>query len=135
MRSESADTALPDITVNATRAAIHRACGTEKRARGPWLALLSEVLTLAGPHAEFRHHAERPWCSATFSGSRHTIALEFSGQPAIDAAEVLIAALPDHEFTVPGQLVADATIAAASHEAGPPPRMIVDVELLLLDES
>ena len=122
-------------TISRPEPATRCAVGAEKRARGPWLALLSEVLTLAGSHAEFRHHAERPWCSATFSGSRHTVTLEFSGQPALDAAEVLIATLPDHEFTVSGQLVADATIAAVDHETGPPPRMIVEVELLLLDES
>lgn len=117
------------------RAAAHRAFGSGSRARGPWLLLVSEVLTLAGPEVEFRHHAERPWSSATFSGSRHTIVLEFSGQTGIDAAEALIAALPDHEFTIRGQLVADATIAAVDHETGPEPRMIVEVELLLLDES
>lgn len=120
---------------NAARAAVCRAFGTEKPSRGPWLALLSEVLALAGPLADFRHHAERPWNSATFSGSRHTIVLDFADQGGIDAAEALIAALPDHEFTVPGQLVADATIAAVGHDAGPPPRMTVEVELLLLDEG
>ncbi|WP_395333577.1 hypothetical protein WBP06_07965 [Novosphingobium sp. BL-8H] len=132
MRADPADKASPR---DAARIAVRQAFGSERRARGPWLALLSEVLTLAGPQAEFRHHAERPWSSATFSGSRHTIALEFTGQPAVDAAEALIAALPDHEFAIPGQLVADATIASVGHETGPPPRMIVEVELLLLDES
>lgn len=132
MRADAAETTSP---LDTARAAARQAFGSERRARGPWLALLSEVLTLAGPHAEFRQHAERPWSSATFSGSRHTIALEFTGQVAVDSAEALIAALPDHEFTVPGQLVADATIASLGHETGPPPHMIVEVELLLLDES
>lgn len=104
------------------------------RPRGPWLLLLSEVLLLAGKQVEFIHHAERPWSSATFCGSRHTIALAFEGVDAIVEGEALIAALPDHEFTVPGRIVADAAIAAVDHAAGPPARMTVEVELLLLDD-
>ncbi|TCM21918.1 hypothetical protein EDF56_101595 [Novosphingobium sp. PhB165] len=128
MRSEALDSASPLTTAR-------RALGTESHSRGPWLLLLSDVLHLAGPRAEFQRHAERPWSSATFSGSRHTIALEFTGRDGLDAGEALIAALPDHEFTLPGQLVADATIAGVDHVAGSPACMIVEVELLLLDET
>jgi hypothetical protein len=102
--------------------------------RSPWLKLLSEVLFLCGPNAEFLRHAERPWSSATFSGSRHVIALTFIGREAVARGEEFIAALPDHEFTLPGQLVADATISSVEHENGPEPRMTVEAELLLLDD-
>lgn len=104
------------------------------RPRGPWLLLLSEVLLLAGKQVEFLHHAERPWSSATFSGSRHTIAVAFEGVEAILDGEALVAALPDHEFTIPGRIVADATVSAVDHAAGPPARMTVEVELLALDD-
>ncbi|WP_292636672.1 hypothetical protein ACLIMP_10210 [Novosphingobium aerophilum] len=103
-------------------------------ARGPWLPLLSAVLKLAGPEVEFLRHAERPWSSATFSGSRHTIALAFTGDAAITAGENLIEALPEHEFTIPRQLVADAALGEVAHEAGPPARMTVELELLLLED-
>ncbi len=46
------------------------------RPRGIWARLLSDVLQLAGPAAELRHHTERDWNSVTFSGSRHTITLD-----------------------------------------------------------
>ena len=102
--------------------------------RGPWLRLLSAVLELAGPRAELLRHAERPWASATFSGTRHTIALTFTGSEAISAGEEFIADLPEHEFAISGQLVADAAIALVEHEAGAEPKMTVEAELLLLED-
>jgi len=38
---------------------------------------------------------------------------EFCGPEAMAAGEELIERPPDHEFAIPGQLVADATITAA----------------------
>ena len=105
------------------------------RGRSPWLALLSAVLALGEGHAELLRHGERPWASVTFSGTRHTIALAFAGLPAIAAAERLIAALPDHEFTLPGHLVADAAITAVEQTTLPEPRLTVELELLLLDDA
>ncbi|MDG2004195.1 MAG: hypothetical protein P8J20_12775 [Novosphingobium sp.] len=103
-------------------------------ARGPWLRLLSAVLELAGGKAEFLRHKERAWSSVTFSGSRHTIGLRFTGQKAIESGEAFIVALPEHEFTIPSQLVADATINAVDHEIGDTPVLTLEAELLLLDE-
>ena len=102
--------------------------------RGPWLRLLAEVLSLGGPHVEFLRHRERPWSSATFSGSRHRVAMAFNGAEAVRHGERLIALLPDHEFTIPGQLVADATISSVEHQNSPEPRMTVEAELLLLED-
>ena len=102
--------------------------------RGPWLLLLAEILKLAGPRAEFLRHAERPWNSATFSGSRHSIALAFTDKDAIADGERLIEALSEHEFAIPRQLVADASVAEADHHAGPPPCLRLELELLLLEE-
>jgi hypothetical protein len=102
--------------------------------RRPWAALLNAVLGLAG-EGELLRHAERPWASVTFSGTRHTIALRFAGPSAVAAGERFIAVLPEHEFTIRGQLVADATICAVSVELLPEPVMLVEAELLLLEES
>lgn len=104
-------------------------------ARGPWLALLSELVALAGPEVQFLRHSERPWASATFSGARHNFALVFAGDEAIAAGESFIAALPDHEFHLRGQLVADATITAAEHDLTSGPRLSVEAGLLVLDEA
>jgi hypothetical protein len=111
------------------RAAIYR-----NAARGPWMRLLGQVFKLAEGHADLLRHGERAWASATFAGTRHTIALSFEGAMAVAAGERLIAALPDHEFNVPGHLVADATISAVDHTLLPAPRLVVEIEVLLLED-
>ncbi len=101
--------------------------------RRPWRALLAAVAELAGGKAELLRHVERPWASVTFSGTRHTLALAFTGREAVAAGETFIAALPDHEFTIPRQLVADAAVTAVEHDLAPEPKLTVEVELLLLE--
>ncbi|MFA7585365.1 MAG: hypothetical protein WCY11_04095 [Novosphingobium sp.] len=103
-------------------------------ARRPWLALLSTVMTLAGGKAELVRHSERAWASALFSGTRHAIVLAFTGEEAIASADTLIARLPDHEFAIPGQLVAEVLIARIDQTTLPQPRMELELELLLLED-
>ena len=103
--------------------------------RRPWLGLLTAVMQLAGGKGELLRHAERPWASVTFSGSRHTIALSFTGAEAVAVGERFIALLPEHEFNLPRVLVADATVSACDYTAMPVALMVVEVELLLLDEG
>lgn len=104
-------------------------------ARGVWLAVLHQVLLLAGERTQFLHHAERAWSSATYSGVYHTFRLSFSGADAVADGEDFIAALPDHEFTLPGRLVAKATILAAEHSLIDGPVLTLEAELLVLDEA
>ena len=105
------------------------------RARhSPWLQLLAALLELAEGMGELLHHGERTWASATFTGSRHTVKLAFTGEDGLAAADRFIEALPEHEFALPRHLVADAVIVAVSEEALPRPRIEVEVELLLLDD-
>jgi hypothetical protein len=105
-----------------------------RHARRPWRALLAEVFSLAEGQAELVRHAERAWASATFAGTRHTIVLRFAGAVSVDAGERFIAALPEHEFAIPGQLVADATIAAVAQDMSGHPSMTVEAELVLLED-
>ena len=97
--------------------------------------LLRAVTALAGPGAELLSHAEQPWASVTFAGTRHTIVLRYEGWEACDAAELLIAALPEHEFEIPRTLVADATVARLDQVVLPEPMMTVELMLLLLDDA
>ena len=120
------------IDLNADRQMISKA--RAPHVRRPWLHLLSAVLQLAGGKAELLRHSERPWASVTFSGSHHTIALNFSGHEAIAMGEAFIAALPDHEFTLPRQIFADASVVTVDHAVSPEARLMVEVELLLLEE-
>ncbi len=79
-------------------------------------------------------HEEKAWASITFSGSRHEVALKFTGIDAVMAGEDLIERLPDHEFAIPGHLVADAAVTAVDHRFGPEERLTVTCVLLLLEE-
>lgn len=93
------------------------------------------VKALAAGHGQVVIHREAPWASITFAGARHTLSLSFSGRAAVEAAERMIAELPDHEFAIAGQLVADAQVLAVDHAMLPEPVLRVEVELLLLEEA
>ena len=97
--------------------------------------LREAVLKLGGNQASLLQHTEQPWASITFSGSRHALVLDFDGDEAVAAGESFIAELPDHEFKIPGQLVADASVTEVDHGFLPEPRLVVTAVLLLLEEA
>lgn len=111
------------------------AVSAQRKGRRPWLSLLSALFDLGQGQAELLRHSERNWASATFAGTRHSVALAFNGAAAVEAGEALIAALPDHEFAIPGQLVADASVISVDQATLPEPRMVVELELLLLEDG
>ena len=96
--------------------------------------LRDAVLALAGEHATLVRAREKSWASITFAGARHTMDLAFDGAEAVAAGEALVAALPDHEFAIPRQLVAEASVTAVDHRLDPP-HMTVTCEVLLLEEG
>ena len=93
------------------------------------------LLELAEGHATPISHNEQAWASITFAGTRHEFVLQFDSPEAIEAGEQLIAALPDHEFTIPGQLVAEASVNSVDHTMHPAPNLVVKLTLLLLEEA
>ena len=104
------------------------------RSRSPSMQLLDAVMRLAGPHADLLRHAERPWASATFQGTRHTIAMCFAGPEGLTSVEAFITALPEHEFAIARQIVADAAVSEVDQIMLPQPHLTVEVELLLLED-
>lgn len=117
----------PDLPADGTR--------PQRRTRTPGERLRAALAELAGAQAVFTAHSERRWASITFAGARHRFELVFAGEAGCAAGEAFIAALPDHEFAIPGQLVADATIVEVDHRIGPDMRMSVTAELLLLEDA
>lgn len=112
--------------------------GSVRRAfasRDPWRRLHAALNALGQGQGEILSHRQRPWASITFAGTRHAVALVFRGAEAVAAGETFIAALPEHEFSIPGQLVADAVIKAVDHVLLPQRQLTVELELLLLEES
>lgn len=96
--------------------------------------LRDALLELAQGRATVLTHSEKPWASVTFAGARHRLELAFEGAEAVEAGELFIALLPEHEFAIPGQLVADAAVTEVEHRLAPP-LMRVGCELLLLEEG
>jgi len=110
--------------------------GPAKQIRsGPAGHLRTALLRLAQDKAEILSHSEKAWASVTFSGTRHRIELRFCGAEAVEAGEHFISFLPEHEFVIPGQLVADAAVTDVEHKLLPEPEMRVTAELLLLEEA
>jgi hypothetical protein len=93
------------------------------------------LMQLTGGHGTILGHDEKAWASITFAGTRHELVLEFCGADTVVGGEELIERLPDHEFTLPGQLVADATITKVDHRFGAMERLEVTAVLLLLEEG
>jgi hypothetical protein len=115
---------------------INRVAKSPRRgeARGIGARLTQALIDLAQGHARVLTHKETNWASITFAGTRHRYTLEFDGAEAVEAGECFIVFLPEHEFTLPGQLVADAAVTEVEHMASPP-YMRVSCEVLLLEEG
>ena len=96
--------------------------------------LREALLELAQGKATILAHSETAWASVTFAGARHRVELMFEGAEELEAGELFIALLPEHEFAIRGQLVADAAVTEVDHRLEPP-RMKVSCELLLLEEG
>lgn len=96
--------------------------------------LAEALLALAEGHGHITAHSEKAWASITFAGARHRVELVFDGAEAVEAGECFIAFLPEHEFAIPGQLVADAAVVEVASVVEPE-RLTVTCELLLLEEG
>ena len=109
--------------------------GRAAACREPRDELLDALAELAGGKGEMLRHAERAWASITFSGARHRVTMAFAGPEAVAAGERFVELLPEHEFAIEGQLVADAAVLSAVRETLPELRLTVEAELLLLEEG
>lgn len=92
------------------------------------------LITLSGGLGKVTIHREMPWASVTFSGTRHRVTLCYTGQSEVEAGEFMLAEVEEHEFRIPGQLVADAQVVRVGHELIPDAKLRVELELLLLED-
>ncbi len=102
--------------------------------RGPRERLAEALINLSDGKGRIDSHSEKSWASITFAGARHRIRMVFEGDDAVEAGECFIVFLPEHEFTIRGQLVADAAITQVDSSASPP-KLTVTCEILLLEEG
>lgn len=103
--------------------------------RTPADRLRSALLALADGKGRIDHHGVKSWASITFAGTRNTVRIVFAGAEAVAAGETFIAELPEHEFAIPGQLVADAAVTGAEHTMLPEQRLLVECEILMLNDG
>ena len=97
-------------------------------------ALVRQIGELAGGFGQLVFHTQTSWASITFAGTRHRMTWCFDGADAVSGGERLIDALPDHDFALPGHLVADAAVTSVELCLGSP-RLVAELELLLLEEA
>lgn len=88
--------------------------------------IVRQLQLLAGDGVRLVHSEQRDWASATFSGARHCLDLLVPGE----TLNRLLACLPEHDFGLASEIVADCTAAcSAPSEAGQVP---VRVEVLTI---
>ena len=88
-------------------------------------ALTNALLKIATP-AEIPESRERPWASVTVTGARHWVSLSVG--PA--RADEIAAMLPDHEFDLPGHLVADIAVTGTRVDGD---RTVIEIEALTVE--
>lgn len=94
--------------------------------------LVVALLALAGEGARIDDAGFRPWCSATFLGAQHRVALRIAGKDARTRADQLAHNLPEAELVIPGHIVADAAVdAVTSQEDG---TVLVNLAILTIED-
>jgi len=81
------------------------------------------------PEAKFRIIHERPWHSLTFAGTQICISA-MGVDTSAETAQHFMQYIPDHEFDLSGQLVADIAVTETCFMEGQP---CLVIDALLLD--
>ncbi|PHR13606.1 MAG: hypothetical protein COA41_18115 [Sphingopyxis sp.] len=90
--------------------------------RGPGALIGDQIAALVGSLGLVTLQHERAWASITFSGTRYSFSIEWSGNRESNAMHDLVQSLPDHEFIVPRYFVADLLVREQSES-----RLLLDV--------
>ncbi len=91
---------------------------------------LMRALRQLVPHATLSVIDERPWYSITFSGVQTCIALTLTVEHHSDFVAHFKRELPETEFDLKGQLVADIAVTAETNSEN---RICLRIDALLLD--
>lgn len=78
--------------------------------------LIRTVMGGLGPDATLLRADEREWASATFSGARHGIDLAIRLSASDAPPPRFLADLPELEFDLPGEIVADCSVTLSQRE-------------------
>ena len=72
--------------------------------------LMRSLVDLIGADATLRCTSSTPWASGLYDGTRHLIEIDITGEEAGEQADRLARMLPDAEFLLIGNIVADLTV-------------------------
>lgn len=89
---------------------------------------LIRALARLFPDAAFHVIGARDWCSMTFSGQLLTIHCNPANAELLEYYDRLSAILAEHEFSIPGLLVADISVAVPQNGTLP------IIEVLVINE-
>lgn len=112
---------------------IHRSIPHGARRHDPATVLIRALLDLCEGRAELLEHRGKSWASATFAGMRHVLRLGFQG-PGVATGEWLAGILPEHEFDLPGHIVADAAVIEQHRRTEGEPRLDLTIEVLTVED-
>jgi hypothetical protein len=94
--------------------------------------LIRTVLAICGDGSELVRAHEREWASATFSGARHNLELLVPVEDKAAPLPAAIAALPDHDFELAGEIVADCAITFGQRSRTADGRILLALRVELL---
>lgn len=80
--------------------------------------LVDQVQLLAGPEYHVALSRERHWASITFSGTRHSLAVQATRPTRTDMSAALENRLATHEFELSGHFVADLLVQRGEANGG-----------------
>ncbi|WP_417611548.1 hypothetical protein [Parasphingorhabdus sp.] len=90
--------------------------------RAPGALIGDQIAALVGSLGLVTLQRERAWASITFSGTRYSFLIEWSGNCEANVMHNLVQSLPDQEFVVPRYFVADILVRDRSES-----RILLDV--------
>ncbi|WP_108811176.1 hypothetical protein [Sphingorhabdus sp. Alg231-15] len=82
--------------------------------RDPGSRIVEQLQKLFGADYEVTMVRERPWASITFSGTRHILVVKLAVLGEMPGIGSACNQLPDYEFNLPGQFVADILVHSES---------------------
>lgn len=91
--------------------------------------IINQILGLCGDGAELVSAQQRNWASATFSGARHIVEILAPPTAAMQAS----ALLPEHDFGLHGEIVADCSALVDQVASGGTAALRVELLTIVAD--
>jgi len=105
---------------------LHSPVRRSQKKRDAGTMLVEQIQEYLGPEHSVTLGKEKPWASITFSGTRYRFEIAGIDQNSRSTQDRL-EKLSEHEFTLPGQFVADLLINANSCREDKTPDVVIEI--------